>query len=619
MGEIMNKLQTITSIMIMVILGMAHPLSAQGNVFATNTPFAGFATNTPETPPITSTPTTSTSQQQTGYDNYALRLWLADDMLDALIQQIEQITADDIDSVRRVELLQYELAFRFPDAPQDIAKRADLVAAMIAAPAGTVNMQAMIRPYITHAINNDLVSSGAFDGFTIEMLPANLDANDIDDAVVHITYRDAESDSIHYEDYALAIGEADGTLRILASNFDSPTVPYNANNITLDRISDANADGIDELVLIVDDGKLNQLMYIIGYRNGQASNLTLAGDAIRFGHIDDWNDGAPITTQRYQVEDEKWHCISELTVTWSYTDNFYRPSADTTFINQANSGCELSEAEPLFAMNPISATQHLTNTLVKYGTEATRTDRAIVTLAMLYTIDGQVKLATETATAALAISNDPNSWGNQQASLILAMMNEPNATAFDICVALAEADHGEVGACDVQALLGRVFAEAKLPANKPIIEQLEQIGLSVVQSTIIEEPGFANRTAVDFGIASAGWWAFVAKDGVYSGTPIPSPITTDAPMTSTTMITVPQAVYTAILSDDDIRGALNMIRNSRTNHPDTPFSEAFQFIEALSNDLLGNREAARRIYYDLWANYPDSPWGTLAYAHLEQR
>ncbi len=622
---------SIAVLMMIAMLSMVLPLSAQDSAFATNTPVRGFATNTPESLPATIAPVmiaTNTPEPQppqpgpvAGFSNYALRLWLENDVLDVLLEQVALIDLDNVDTIRAVELLQYELEFRFPGAPRNMDDRATLVSAMVNAPIGSVDMQAVIRPYIENAINNDLVEDGQFEGFTIEVMSANLDAGSVDDAVVHIVYTDAESDAIRYEDYVLAIGDTDGVLRFVPSNFDAPIAPYNVDSISMERLDDVNADGVDEIALIVDDGDLNQRMYIIGYRGGQANDLTRAGEALRFGEIISWGNGEPIVTSLFQLADEKWNCISQLSVTWNYVGNFYRSSVDAsdTFQNQDTFGCVVSEEEPLFAMRPASATQFLTDNLVTYGNEATRADRAVVTLAMLYALDGQVDLASETATAALAIDSDPGAWVNQQAQLLLLMIGEPNNTAFDICVALAEADHGETGACDVQALLSRVFAEASFPDDTPIATQLERIGLEVVQSTVIEEAGFADRIAVDFGLASAGWWAFVANEGFYTGSPIEPPFEFEEFETPLELITVPQSVYATLLQDDDIGGVLNIIDTTRVANPNIPFSEAFQFIEALSNDLLSNREVARRTYYDVWAAFPESIWGELAGKHLELR
>jgi len=635
MTTFQKRFAVISSIGIMsmlVLFSLAYPITAQDSAFATNTPVRGFATNTPEvtdqpmaTPMMIATntaePQPTQPGPQAGYSNYALRLWLEGDVLDVLLEQIAQINPDNTDSLRAVQLLQYELEFRFPGAPRDIDDRAILVDAMINAPIGTVDMQSVVRPYIENAINNDLITDTEFEGFTVEVMPANLDAGNVDDAVVHIVYTDPSTDAIRYEDYVLAIGDTDGVYRFVPSNFNTPIVPYTVASITMERLGDVNADGVDELALVVDDGDLNQLMYIIGYRGGQAGDLTRAGESLRFGEMVEWNDGEPLDTRLYQQSDEKWNCISELAVTWAYEGNFYRPVVDSTssFQNQNTFGCLISESEPLFAMRPASATQLLTDSLVLYGAEADRTDRAVMTLAMLYALDGQVDLASETALAAQSIDSDPNAWVNLQSELFLQMLTEPNNTAFDICVALAEADHSEAGACDVQALLSRVFDEADFPDETPIATQLDRIGLTVIQSTVIQELGRAERIAVGFGIASAGWWAFVANEGFYTATPIETPIEFEQPEVVPELITVTQPVYATLLTDNDPAGVLNIIETTRVANPNIPFSEAFQYIEAFSNDLLSNREVARRGYYDVWAEFPESIWGELAGKHLELR
>src|SRR5690606_15582073 len=132
------------------------------------------------------------------------------------------------------------------------------------------------------------------------------------------------------------------------------------------------------------------------------------------------------------------------------------------------------------------------------------------------------------------------------------------------------------------------FDEAIFPADVPIATQLDQIGLTVRQSQIISEVGRADRTAIDFGIPSAGWWAFVADRGTYTATPIDPPPGFEIAEAEPDLIRIPQTVYAALLSDRDPAGVLNIIETTRVANPDTPFSEAFRFIEALSNDLLSN-------------------------------
>lgn len=620
------------------LMGLATPLYAQNSAFATNTPVQEFATNTPESnQPVVTAPVIATNTPEpsptsigpaAGLSNYALRLWLEDDILEVLIEQIALIDADNIDSQRAVQLIQYELEFRFSGAPHNIEDRATIVNAMLNAPIGTIDMQAVIRPYIEYAINNDLIEAGQFEGFTVEVMPANLDAGNVDDAVVHILYPDPLLDAVRYDDYVLAIGDTEGGYRFAPSGFTPPIVPYNGiQGIELDRLSDVNHDGVDEVALIVDDGDLNKRLYILAYRGGQTVDITRSGETLRFGELTDWDTDdedlteSPIETKLYQLASDEWFCISELKITWQYEGNFYRPTvaSNERFDTQDTFGCAIGEADALFSMKPISATQLITDELVKYGSDVVRTDRAVMTLAMLYALDGQVELARETAIAAQAINNDIESWVGLQSELFLQMLNEPDNTAFDICVALAEADHGEAGACDVKTLLGRVFAEATFSDDEPIARQLERVGLDVVQSQVISEVGRADRTAIDFGILSAGWWAFVANDGDYTATPIDTPTEYEVVELLPEMITIPQTVYAALLSDNDPAGVLNIIETTRVANPNIPFSEAFRFIEALSNDILNNREVARVTYYGVWDDFPESLWGRMAGKHLELR
>lgn len=622
------------------LITLTLPLQAQDRPFATNTPARGFATNTPEFVPTPVAPsiTISTNTPEpsvtpigpaAGLNNYALRLWLERDLLNALHSQIEMVDAENIDSHRAVQILQYELEFRFPGAPRSMEDRGRLVSAMIDAPLGTISMQSVIRPYIENAINSDLLEDGQFEGFTIDILNANLDAGNINDAIIHIVYPDAVIDAIRYEDYVFALGDADGGYKFVPSTFVPPIVPYNGvRTIELNRLTDVNDDGVDELALLVDDGDLNKRLYVLAYRNGNSVELTRPSENLRLGELVDWDTdpdedrrASPIRTKLYQTASEKWSCISELVVTWNYESNFYRPSiADNeTFRNQDSFGCTMYEAEPIFAMRPASATQFITDQLINYGSTVRRTDRAVMTLAMLYALDDQVGLAQDTAIAAQATNNDIESWVGLQSELFMEMINEPDNTKFEICVALAEADHGEEGACDVKSLLGRIFENAIFPADTPIDTQLENIGLDVVQTVVISEVGRADRIAVDFGIKSAGWWAFVADQGTYTATPIDTPAGYEDPDIRPQLVTVPASAYATLLVDNDPAGVINIIETSRVANPDTPFSEAFRFLEGFANDLLSNREVARQTYYAVWADYPESIWGRLAGRHLELR
>lgn len=636
------RLTTVVSMSILCmisLLSLTLPLSAQDSAFATNTPVRGFTTNTPESiQPMATAPMIATNTLEpsptpigpaAGLSNYALRLWLERDMLNLLMDQIAIIDADDIDSQRAIQLIQYELEFRFPGAPRNIEDRGKLVHAMINAPLSTVDMQSVVRPYIENAINNDLIEDGQFEGFTIEIMPANLDAGNVDDAVIHILYPDPLIDAVRYEDYVFALGDTEGMYRFTPTGFNPPIVPYNGiQSITLDRLADVNDDGVDELALIVDDGDLNKQLYILGYRGGNTVDLTRAGETLRFGELVDWNtredednDAPPIVTKLYQLASEKWSCISELEVTWQYQGNFYRPTVafNENFDNQTSFECTMAEAEPLFAMTAISASQLITNELIQYGSLVNRTDRAVMTLAMLYALDGQVDLARETAIAAQSVDPEVDSWVGLQSELFLEMIREPQNTAFDICVALSEADHGEVGACDVQSLLGRVFDEATFADDIPIVSQLEQIGLTVDETIVISDVGRAERTAVYFGFKSGGWWAFLANNGAYTASQIPIPAGFEEIVTERNFINVPQTVYAALLSDNDPAGVLNIIETIRVANPNLPFSEGFRFIETLSNDVLGNREVARIGYYNVWDAFPESIWGQLASRHIELR
>jgi hypothetical protein len=170
---------------VLLLIGLALPMNAQEGSFPTNTPSGGslFATNTPM--PVA--PTDAPLGPEAPLFNYSLRSWDEAAFLDLAYRQIA--TLGDSDSQIALSLTLYEMNLRFPDAPSDMEERRELVAAMLAAPVGTIDMRSTVRPLIAEAINlsPDSLSLTA-DGFEINLSPANLDNRGGLDRVAHVLY-----------------------------------------------------------------------------------------------------------------------------------------------------------------------------------------------------------------------------------------------------------------------------------------------------------------------------------------------------------------------------------------------------------------------------------------------
>ncbi|MBZ0302333.1 MAG: hypothetical protein K8J31_21475, partial [Anaerolineae bacterium] len=85
------------------------------------------------------------------------------------------------------------------------------------------------------------------------------------------------------------------------------------------------------------------------------------------------------------------------------------------------------------------------------------------------------------------------------------------------------------------------------------------------------------------------------------------------------LLVAPQAMYDALLQDNDPSALLTVLDNLVRANPQAALSAEMRYLQALSFDLLADRVHARQAYYDLWQQSPRSIWGQLAADHLEQR
>jgi len=143
-------------VLMIVVVGTAAqdaPATPAPFGFATNTPSGGaaapsvnpFATNTPMPTAL------PVLLPQTTIDRYALRRWDPASLLAALMTQARALRPGDADGARTVQLLQHELAVRFPAEPRDLAARTQLISAFLEAPRGMVDMRSAVTPFIALA------------------------------------------------------------------------------------------------------------------------------------------------------------------------------------------------------------------------------------------------------------------------------------------------------------------------------------------------------------------------------------------------------------------------------------------------------------------------------------
>lgn len=571
-----------------------------------------FVTNTPPPPaPVISTPAAPINR-------FVLRPWREVDMMEVLHTRVRQLTSGATELQKAVRLLQYELERRFPAAPHDPADRERLLHAMLAAPPGSVDMRAVMRPYVETLINERGGPLLPFEHqhLQIEVLPANMDGTEPQDAVLHVYYAGADN-ALIYNDYVPTIAGKDGTFRVLSA----PDLPAGKlDEVELMGVGDFNRDGLDELAVSLDTGQINREMRVFGWRGNDLVSLVQPGETILYGEIVTWMaDGDHLELKVYREESADWQCLGELDVTWQWSANFFRPSPNANgyfFQNSAN--CLFYGAEPLFAQ-PIDEALATINDILAFvpSEDDFSAQRARMIEVMLRAFDGDFGTALA---AALDLESraEPGSWLAQQTATFISALGEPGVTILGVCAALVEAS--PAGACDVDAALTRIFEEQPLVRERSISEQLAEIGITIQNQLTISEVGRADRQVVRFYLAGEHWWAFAPLDPEFYTAekvePLPGfePIKTPLPV-----ITAPQTMYDALLVNNDPGRVLTILESLVRANPQAALSSEVRYLEAFSFDLLADRTRARQAYYDLWQQSPLSVWGQLAAEHLEQR
>jgi|GEM_PF-844081 len=608
----------------------ATPLPT-GPLFATNTPPPDPA-NRPIIAPNTPVPTPVTPPAPDApLDNYALRLWLEQDIIDLAAAQMAQLRANDQEAVRAVQLTLYEMTRRFPGAPNNPEQRQRLITAGLAAPVGAVDLRSLVRPFIEGQLNAAGAAPGDYDfaGFEVQVSPANLDGGR-DDALVSINYAIASAEGVtpRYQDYVLAV-RTGGGYRFLPQTYDLPAAPFGAlETVLVDRLEDVNRDGQTEVVLRALDGQVSERLLIIGARNGLAVELVPPGMELRVGRLVSWPTDNPenrspeldIVTYEARSTPPDWPCVAEIPVTWTYSNNFYTPSTglNARLTDQESLACTLLNAEPILAREPDEVIDLLNDTLERFGLDVPGAQRALMVLAMAYTLNGDVDPALAIAQSVRPVGDD-TSWIAQQSQAMIDALSVPSNTALDICVALARAS--EHPACDVDGVLAFYFTRLQLSTSEDLVTQLNAASLPVREAVPVNEVGRARRIVVQFALDGAGWWAFAPQpNGSYRVEPAEAPPGFEAVTGERIQrIEAPPAAYDALLFANDPLNALNVLDTLIRNNPGLPTSPEVTYMRALLLDLTGSRAEARTTYYALWQQFPANRWGQLAGAHLERR
>lgn len=606
--------------LLLVIAGLFGMETAPGlaqNPFATNTPRPASE--------ITPTPDPAVGPDAPS-DQYALRLWLEPDLVRLAADAVESIAADDARTFRAVQMLQYELSHRFPGSPSQAVLRDDLLQRMLAAPRGTVDMRALVRSYIQEVLNTQgpVAEAG---GFAVQMSLVNLDIQDPLDVLVHTLYPAGVSApaELRYEDYFLMRVDSSGRYQLLTASPVFPVSPYgDVEQISVETIGDLNNDSRDEVALSLRTGSLNKRMMIYGLRNDQFTDLVVPGRTLEYGEIISFlpQQGA-INVYHYRYESEAWGCIGEIEVNWTYSANLFRPivvDPNRQYQPQDSLACRLYAGEPYFSILPTDAVNNIQLILSQASRDEPDSqfalDRAEMLLAMLYALDGQLSAAQESVRL-LQARAEPGSWLAQQTEAFTTTLGQSGTTALDLCAALLAAS--EQGACDIDAVLGRAFEANPLSRGRPVVEQLEERGLPVLETVTISEIGRANREAVNFNLYGASWWAFAPLgESTYTAERIDPPGGFAVAAAPIAFVEAPDNAYNALFGNDPL-GALAALNNAATSSPGAPLSPSARYLQAVSYDLSGDRRAARDAYYNLWKDFPTTLWARLAAAHIERR
>ena len=591
--------------------------------FASATPVGSqvFATNTPPPPdPLEIAPAGPAGQ-------YALRFWTEADMIDLLTSQIQRLRQGDAEQVGAIAFTQFELERRFPGAPTDPNKRAQLLGAALTAPRGAVDMRPVVRPTIMDALNSRLdeidserENSLVIDNFLVQTSPIRLDDDEFADAMVFIRYpaTAAGPSAAVYEDYALAFGRADGSFSIGVDTI--PAAPYgDIETVTLLRLGDVNLDGLDELALGVDRGDINREMLIFGGRDESIVSLIQPGQRLDYGELVSWPESSStLTVAHYQSESTRWLCESARPVDWEWSSSFYRPNiVESRAYRPLDSvGCLLSREEPVFAQAPGDAIVALSGILSAAEPGARGYARGQMAIAMLHLLNGDQAAAERTIGEIFPLA-ETDLWLSGQIEAFATTAALGDFTPVEVCAALAAQNPD--GACDVDQVLLQLFVDNPILRARDVKDQLEDLGLPVLERRVVSQIGRLDREVVNFNLTGASWWAFApTNEEFYIPSPTEAPEGFGAAALPVGFVDAPDSAYASYFGGD-ASATLSLIDNAAMNGGGAPLSPEARFLQALAYDTLSNRQEARDAYYSLWVDFSDNAWGMLAGAHLEAR
>ncbi|MDX2076965.1 MAG: hypothetical protein SFZ02_11070 [bacterium] len=592
-----------TRLRISIVLLMGCVLVLMGAMFAQPSISTAqiFVTNTPLPPdPLEISPNLPA-------ERYALRLWTAPQFLEVFISLLGrgENSAEFYDAVH---LIQYELAWRFPNAPQDAITRQRLFNAMLTAPRGSVDMRGVARPLAVAALQ-----TGQLGNFHIDdVATLNIDGDAFPDTLYHLRYPADDAQPALYSDYIITRGDTRSSLAPMPA--DVFAAPYDdILGIDLLATGDYTGDGLDEVLISLDYAGANNRLVVYGWRNNTMTDLALA--PIEFGEAVSLSSGL-LQVVRYEVESEKWGCYRSKGVNWVWSSNFFRPVEDTNpaYLQLNTIGCQMVAIEPLYEKPPADALTAVNTLLLGHASDETGYAQVILATAMLEWLNGE---KTNASLRVISLNNTPNlPVGIQRQIAIFQDAIAQNESAVVACANLSLNN----GVCDIDQLITRILAENPISRAGDVGIQLEAIGLPVESVVTVSQVGRADRLVATFALAGASQWAFAPLgESTYVVEKLASAITRDNDNPQLVVGDVPATAWTALIINNDGISALNILDNAIRQNSALATSLEIRYFRAFAFDRIGDRPNAINGYYQLWRDFPDSLWGKLAGAHLEPR
>jgi hypothetical protein len=581
-----------------------------------------FATNTPRPPDVLAI------EPEGRIDQYALRLWTEQAMIDLLLSQLERLRSGEAEQAAAIRYTLFELELRFPGAPRDPGQRERVLQAMLSAPRGSVDLRDVARPHLVRLFNQALpifpapLEPVTIDGFRFVPSAANFNTDDVQDLLVEVIYVGPGTEANPYYADVIPLVAGDNAYQLLPLEADFPALPYNGTrSLSLLTIDDINTDGLDEFVVLQNNGTVNWPVRVFGWRNDTFIELVTPGERILTGSPTAVTiTNGEIRVQQRRVESARWNCQSRIPVSWVYRSNLYRQDIayNATYTDLDTVGCRLSNAEPaVFARPTAGAIPFIAGVLATVDPAAQGYINGAMVQAMLYVLDGQRERALEYLDEITPLAMDSVWLQEQIATMRQALADDLGALA--VCAALLEASPD--GACDIDAVLERILIDNPISRTNDVRAQLAVLGLPVREVVSVTQVGQAPREYVLFDFEGVSWWAFAltTPDFYVPELTTPPPGYTPPPRFVTAPLPVPPLAYAALVVNGDPLTALTILDNERQDAPNRELALETQFFIALSLDIQGDRERAKAAYYQLWNEALGTTWGQLAGYHLEPR